>query len=77
MVLDKLSQTPVRAMRNSSAVADLTREVGLVNQGSRPLYGREHEYMHSQGGFGMFQLPEQVGCLLTELASPPRRCCVC
>eukprot|EP00908_Phaeocystis_cordata_P013921 Transcript_25033.p1 GENE.Transcript_25033~~Transcript_25033.p1 ORF type:complete len:524 (-),score=-13.43 Transcript_25033:126-1562(-) len=71
MVLDKLSKTPVRGMRNSSAVADLTREVGLVNQGARPLYGCEHEYMHSRGGFGMFQLPEQVGCLLTELARVP------
>lgn len=73
MVLDKLSQLPATAMRNSSVLADLAREVGLVHDPVRPLYGSEKIHMHSRGGFGMYQLPEQLGCLLSELASMPTR----
>lgn len=75
-VLEKLSRVPLEAMRNRSVVsADLVREVGLVRD-HRPLYGRESIYQHKRRGFGMFQLPEQVGCLLSELNSiskPPLR----
>jgi hypothetical protein len=73
MVLGRLSQLPIKAMRNSSVVADFTREVGLVHDAVRPLYGREKMHMHTKRGFGLYQLPEQVGCLLSELADLPTR----
>lgn len=73
MVLDRLSHMPAKAMRNSSVLADLVREVGLTHDPIRPLYGRENISMHKRYGYGMFQLPEQVGCLLSELASLPTR----
>lgn len=70
-VLSRLSQLPVKVLRNGSALADLTREVGLVRDAVRPLYGHEKIHMHNRHGFGMYQLPEQVGCLLSELTSLP------
>ena len=81
--LHKLSSLPLKAMGDSSVLADLVREVGLVRDWyRRPLYGREKIYEHraysrlergANINFGMFQLPEQVGCLLSELARLPTR----
>ena len=79
MVLDKLRhQLPLKALGNSSMVANLVREVGLVRDWlNRPLYGwqrgagSEKDSVHTRFNFGMFQLPEQVGCMLSELASLP------
>ena len=73
MALDTLSHLPVEALRNSSVLADQVRAVGLVRDTVRPLYGVEKGSMHKRYRYGMYQLPEQVGCLLSELASLPTR----
>ena len=77
-VIDKLSRLPVAALGNSSVIADLVREVGMVRD-TRPLYGfggnagSEEEWMHKRSGYGMYQLPKQVGCLLSAMAFLPTR----
>lgn len=74
MVLNKLGRLSVREMRNSSVLVALVRETGLVRDVyRRPLYGREKIYEHQRFHYGLFQLPEQVGCILSELASFPTR----
>ena len=62
MVLDNLSRESMEVMSNSSAIADMVRQVGMSRDDHRPLYGREKMYMHKRFGYGLFQLPEQVGC---------------
>jgi hypothetical protein len=77
-VLDKISRLPSADLGNSSIIADLVREVGMVKDG-RPLYGfggkagSEKKWMHARRGFGMYQLPKQVGCLLSAFTSLPTR----
>eukprot|EP00403_Amphidinium_massartii_P040235 CAMPEP_0178446666 /NCGR_PEP_ID=MMETSP0689_2-20121128/40943_1 /TAXON_ID=160604 /ORGANISM="Amphidinium massartii, Strain CS-259" /LENGTH=334 /DNA_ID=CAMNT_0020071541 /DNA_START=103 /DNA_END=1107 /DNA_ORIENTATION=+ len=72
-----LLDASVPQLKNTSFVADLIRQVGLVED-PRPLYGSEAVYQlnvtsdttlgEGIGSAGMYQLPEQMACALFSLS---------
>lgn len=72
-VLSQMNSISLDESRNETFIAHLVRKVGLVND-FRPLYGfnyktgSEESYMHKKRNYGMFQLPKQVGCMLSTIS---------
>lgn len=70
--LSKINHMSRVELKNKDLITTMVREVGLVKD-RRPLYGfngkpgSEEKYMHNISSLGMFQLPKQVGCMLTRL----------
>lgn len=72
--LQRVNHMSLVELQDEMLITNVVRDIGLVKDG-RPLYGfngkpgSEEKYMHNVSGVGMFQLPKQVGCMLSKLAS--------